>query len=227
MNENDLRVIKTKKALHKALLTLLRTKALESISVSALCREAKVNRGTFYLHYPDVGTLFDEHLKSLLQDLEQSYLEPYRHVPCLVPGNLDPSTIRIFHHVKKYQPFYEIVFDKKSTLSYYYSLFEKIKSLMRQSASFYRTEEAAGDHSAVHSVEHPGPGDERFVHANDSKRDKDFALTVAYQANAIMGLLIQWYEEGFARSPEYMNEQLSWLLKAGDELHVSSIQQRN
>ena len=38
-------------------------------------------------------------------------------------------------------------------------------------------------------------------------------LLIAYQANAIMGLLIQWYEEGFSHSPEYMNEQLTYFLK--------------
>ncbi|XID94522.1 TetR/AcrR family transcriptional regulator C-terminal domain-containing protein [Paenibacillaceae bacterium WGS1546] len=178
MNENDLRVVQTKKALHGALLSLLKSKPLEGISVSALCREAGVNRGTFYLHYKDIGALFDEHLQSLLRDLEESYYEPYRLVPRLDVRRLDPSTIRIFHHVKKYRRFYEIVFDRKSSLSYYYSLFEKIKSLMRESASDFPL------------------------------GDKDRDLLIAYQANAMMGLLIQWSEEGFARSPESMNEQL-------------------
>jgi AcrR family transcriptional regulator len=183
MNENDLRVVKTKKALHQALLGLLKTRTLESISVSNLCREASVNRGTFYLHYKDIGALFDEHLHDLLQDLEDSYYEPYRHVSLLIPGHLDPSTIRIFHPVKKYQSFYEIVFDKKSPLSYYYSLLVKIKSLMQ-------------DYSSVDQV---GSG--------------NIALMVAYQANAIMGLLIQWSESGFDGSPEYMNEQLTDILR--------------
>jgi len=184
MNENDMRVVKTRRALHQALLTLLKSKSLETISVSALCRQAAVNRGTFYLHYKDVGEVFDEHLRLLLQDLEDSYYEPYRYVAHLVPSHLDPSTIRIFHHVKKYQAFYEIVFDKKSPLSYYYSLFEKIKSLMQISASDTRLDDV-----------------------------KDETLLFAYQANAIMGLLIQWSEDGFARSPEYMNEQFTNLIK--------------
>jgi len=183
MNENDLRVVKTKKALHEALLTLLKANSLERISVSALCREAGVNRGTFYLHYTDVGGLFDEHLQYLLQDLEEAYYEPYRQVERLNPSQLDPSIIRIFHHVKKHQPFYEIVFEKKSPVAYYYSLLGKIKSLMRES-------------TAIHPL-----------------GDRDVSLLVAYQANAIMGLLIQWSEDGFARSPEYMNEQLAAILK--------------
>ncbi|QMV44065.1 TetR/AcrR family transcriptional regulator [Cohnella cholangitidis] len=185
MNENDLRVVKTKQALHQALLALLKVKTLESISVSALCREAGINRGTFYLHYKDVGALFDEHLHYLLQDLEESYYEPYRHVSRINPSHLDPTTIRIFHHVKKYQPFYEIVFDKKSPLSYYYSLLMKIKSLMQSSSS----DDLMGE------------------------SELDISLVVAYQANAIMGLLIQWSADGFVRSPEYMNEQLANYLR--------------
>ena len=183
MNENDQRVIQTKRSLHGALLALLKNKPLESISVSELCREAGINRGTFYLHYKDVGALFDEHLRSLLQDLEESYYEPYRHVSRLEPQHLDPTTIRIFHHVKKYRRFYEIVFDRKSSLSYYYSLFDKIKSLIRESTA-------------------------DFPHA-----DRDLSLMIAYQANAIMGLLIQWSEEGFGRSPESMNEHLASILQ--------------
>ena len=183
MNENDLRVIQTKKALHQALLALLRTKPLESVTVSALCRKAAVSRGAFYTHYKDIRELFDEHILNLLKDLEDSYYEPYRHVERLDPSRLDPSTIRIFHHVKKYQSFYEIVFDKQSSLSYYYSLFAKIKSLIQESI------------------------------LNETMEACDLALLVAYQANAIMGLLVQWSGDGFDRSPEYMNEQLIRFLK--------------
>ncbi|WP_342774632.1 TetR-like C-terminal domain-containing protein [Paenibacillus piri] len=138
------------------------------------------------MHYKDIGALFDEHLHYLFKDLEESYYEPYRHVSRLVPHQLDPSTIRIFHHVKKYYQFYEIVFDRKSPLSYYYSLFEKIKGLIRETSSDYP------------------PG------------ERDLSLLIAYQANAIMGLLIQWSEEGFVRSPESMNEQLTSFLKLQD-----------
>ncbi|MFB9275864.1 TetR/AcrR family transcriptional regulator [Cohnella cellulosilytica] len=183
MNPNDLRVIQTKKALHQALLELLKTKPLETVSVSALCRRGAISRGAFYLHYKSVEELFDEHLRQLLQDLEESYYEPYRRVPNLVPSLLDPSTIRIFHHVKKYQTFYEIVFGDKSPLSYYYSLLEKIKSLMRSSSG------------------------------SDVPDDRNASLLFAYQANAMMGLLIWWHENGYAFSPEHMNEQLAALLR--------------
>lgn len=183
MKNTDQRIINTKNALHRALLKMLKTTSLESISVSALCREADVSRGAFYMHYKDVASLFDEHVHQLLQDLEDSFYEPYRHDPHLDPSNLDPSTIRIFHHVKKYQPFYEIVFDKRSSLSYYYALLGKIKSLILESQSNILSE----------------------------AQDVDMLLT--YRANAIMGMLIQWNDEGYSRTPEQMNERLTRLLR--------------
>ncbi len=63
MNRNDLRVVKTKQALHNALLTLLSEKPLENISIAEICREANVNRGTFYLHYEQKEKLFEEYFQ--------------------------------------------------------------------------------------------------------------------------------------------------------------------
>lgn len=42
-------------------------------------------------------------------------------------------------------------------------------------------------------------------------------FVIAYTANAIMGLIIQWSEKGFEHSPEYMNEKLSYILKTLDQ----------
>ncbi len=50
MKENQ-RIALTKKMLQEGLLHLLETKELEKISVTELCREAGINRATFYRHY--------------------------------------------------------------------------------------------------------------------------------------------------------------------------------
>lgn len=47
-------------ALQMALLELLEKKNLDSISVTELCAQADVNRGTFYKYYRDVYELYDQ-----------------------------------------------------------------------------------------------------------------------------------------------------------------------
>lgn len=73
MMRTDMRIIKTKEALHNALLELLNEKTLEVISISEICRKAKINRGTFYLHYKQVEDLFEEYFKEITADLTRSY----------------------------------------------------------------------------------------------------------------------------------------------------------
>jgi len=70
MNEQDLRVIKTKERIEEALLSLLKTKPLEKITVTELARTAMINKGTFYLHYLDI---FDLYRQIFLKWLEKPF----------------------------------------------------------------------------------------------------------------------------------------------------------
>ena len=182
MSRTDLRVVKTKEALHHSLLELLNEKNLEVISISEICRKAKVNRGTFYLHYSKIEDLFEEYFKEITSDLADSYQEPYRHVTVLKTSELDPSTIRIFHHIEKYKHFYRIVFSKKVPLTYYYLLFESIRDLLALNKEIFLNE---GINHEIHC---------------------------AYQANAIIGIIMEWYHHDFSYSPAYLNDQLVRIL---------------
>lgn len=69
------RKTQSKSKIRDAYLTLLQEQPFEKISVATICREAGINRGTFYLHYLDkfdlTEKLIDEvkdHLNQLLQD---------------------------------------------------------------------------------------------------------------------------------------------------------------
>lgn len=182
MAKTDLRILKTKKALHNALLDLLNKKVLEEISITEICRNAKINRGTFYLHYSQIEDLFEEYFKEITGDLARAYQEPYRYVSVLKVSKLNSSTIRIFHHIQKYERFYRIVFSKKVPLMYYYLLFEEINSLLLEEM--------------------------------DPKTPEDINKQIhgAYQANAIIGMIIEWYKNDFSYSADYLNDQLVKLL---------------
>ncbi|WP_107923838.1 TetR/AcrR family transcriptional regulator [Lysinibacillus parviboronicapiens] len=183
MNRNDLRVVKTKQALHNALLTLLSEKPLESISIAEICREAKVNRGTFYLHYEQKEKLFEEYFQEIMADLNNSYEEPYRAVTNFNKDELDPNTVRIFHHIERFKMFYRIVFSKNVPLTYYYMLFDEIQALLKR----------------------------------DLAQNKNTGLSLdfysAYQANAIIGIILEWYRHDFTESVSTLNEQLVTILK--------------
>lgn len=84
-NENDLRVLKTQKALCEALMQLLEYKRFDSISVSELCDHAMVRRATFYKHFYDkydfwhffVNKKRKEFLGEAPDDLPQSDIKEY------------------------------------------------------------------------------------------------------------------------------------------------------
>lgn len=67
----DLRIIKTKKSLYEALISLLEEKEYEEIKVSDICQKALINRSTFYAHFNDKYDLLD----SFLNDLKQSLID--------------------------------------------------------------------------------------------------------------------------------------------------------
>ncbi|KRM11174.1 TetR-like C-terminal domain-containing protein [Paucilactobacillus suebicus] len=56
----DPRTRKTKNLLLNGLFTLLKDKSIQDITVTALCKQAEVNRRTFYLHYDNIIEVFDD-----------------------------------------------------------------------------------------------------------------------------------------------------------------------
>ena len=81
---DDLRVTLTKELLKKSILTLMEKHPIAEISVSQLCRHAKVNRGTFYKHYATPiellkqiqGDLFSQIKKTVEKTSAGNALEP-------------------------------------------------------------------------------------------------------------------------------------------------------
>ena len=47
----DRRIIKTRRALHEAMIRLLKTTKLENMTVTMLCNASNVSRSSFYDHY--------------------------------------------------------------------------------------------------------------------------------------------------------------------------------
>lgn len=80
---NDLRMVKTRLAIHNALIELLYQKDYDQISVQDIVRQAMINRATFYRHYASKTDVLDEmieHIKNERQAIlasldEQGFAE--------------------------------------------------------------------------------------------------------------------------------------------------------
>ena len=72
------RVALTKRLVQEGLLRLLKKESIETINVSELCREAGINRATFYKHYYSPHDVLSEIERNVVADLD---LAQYRVLP--------------------------------------------------------------------------------------------------------------------------------------------------
>jgi len=61
------KIIRTKQALRQALWSISRDKEIEEITVSELCRQANINRTTFYKYYSVPVDLINEYVEEICQ----------------------------------------------------------------------------------------------------------------------------------------------------------------
>lgn len=76
--KTDRRTLYTRKAIQDAFLRVKRTKEYNTITVTDICREAEISRGTFYAHFNNIA----EVLNALLDDalVGMDYLREYLSV---------------------------------------------------------------------------------------------------------------------------------------------------
>lgn len=75
MQKIDPRTAQTKSVIKNTLLDMLDDMAFEKITVTQLCKQADINRGTFYLHYCDLYAVLEELMEEALH--EDPSQEPY------------------------------------------------------------------------------------------------------------------------------------------------------
>ncbi len=104
VRKTDRRTLYTRMVIKEALLNLLAEKEYADITIADLCREAEINRGTFYLHYSN--------LREVLEELFDDALGKMNHV--LVQVGCAPASeqknrlplCRFLRENKQYQPLF-------------------------------------------------------------------------------------------------------------------------
>ena len=85
MNKSESKYFNTALRMDEALIALLEEKDLEYITVKEICRQAGVNRSTFYLHYETISDLVNE----TLEMINQRFLSYFPQQEEEVLGNMD------------------------------------------------------------------------------------------------------------------------------------------
>ena len=75
MTGGENKYFKTAKKMDCALISLLKKKPLEYITVCEICENAGVHRSTFYLHYETIGDLLEETSRYMIDDFLSYFSE--------------------------------------------------------------------------------------------------------------------------------------------------------
>ena len=104
---NNKRRKETRDKISKVFINLLQKKEITEISVTDICKLAKINRSTFYVNYLDIYDLADK----IGQDLEQDVFSLYQEERDT--NHNSNNFLKLFKHIKDNQIFYKTYFKLK------------------------------------------------------------------------------------------------------------------
>ncbi|TWT05244.1 TetR/AcrR family transcriptional regulator [Planococcus sp. CPCC 101016] len=177
--KKDRRIDKSKNALKEALICLMNEKEFKSITITEIVHLANLNRGTFYKHYPTQEELLNELIEDILNDLIDSYREPYKTMKNFEVGKMSSSSIKIFDHVERYSRFYTIIINSNVLPGFQNRVCQVLKELVQHDLAAVKPE-----------------------------ANIDRSLLSSYNAYALFGLIIEWVNGGYKFTPHQMAEQL-------------------
>ena len=101
---NNKRKRESQEKIEKVFVQLLQTKEINNITVSDICKLAKVNRSTFYANYIDIKDLVEKLHSRMINDFFNIYAEE------VSLGKHSYDFLKLFKHIKNNQLFYKTYF---------------------------------------------------------------------------------------------------------------------
>jgi AcrR family transcriptional regulator len=185
MNQNDLRVIKTKRGLRDAFLRLLLNKGYDAISIQDIATEAEAARVTFYRHYKNkeellvdcIDTIYEGFAKQIRQVSDQELRQGY-----------PPPVLAVYKQIQEDGQIYRIL----STSRAGQLLTKRLTQLFME--------------RIIVQME------TRFT---EKQLQAPIEIMAYHMASSMMGLVDWWIENEYPYSPEYMAQISFWLSFAG------------
>jgi AcrR family transcriptional regulator len=186
---NDPRSVRARKALHDALMDLLKQKPYAKISVTEITREAGLARHTFYNHFDDKGDL----LNSLIDEiLDEFFSETVELGVTLDAYGGDPVADREIGigYFRKWREHVEVV-NILNTVDIDRLLIDRMRDRFRRFLYNY-VEKRGFDLNPILA--------EYFI---------------SFNAYAFVGILRQWFRDGMKYPPEVMGDFLNHFAGVG------------
>ncbi|MBQ9941824.1 MAG: TetR/AcrR family transcriptional regulator [Christensenellaceae bacterium] len=180
MNKAESKYFNTAVKLDRALLSLLEKKSFAYITVSEICKEAGVNRSTFYLHYETLGDLLEETARYVIDDFSSCFSAELKKIFL----DIDGCELKELNFItnKYLQPYLGFIREKRRV----FSTFLAHPSTFNFSAFFNRLFDNVFD-----------PILDRFDYPPEERK-----YVMMFYLNGITAIVTQWVKDGCEKSTE-------------------------
>ncbi|MBO5937406.1 MAG: TetR/AcrR family transcriptional regulator [Clostridia bacterium] len=184
MNKSESKYFNTAVKMDLALISLLKEKPFEYITVSEICKKAGVNRSTFYLHYETIGDLLEETTRYLLNDFWTYFTEDVKSVK----DNLNECEL------------HELVFISDKYLSPFLTYVKDNKEIFITIMLHYKTFNFEDVHKEMFNVVYNTVLD-KFGYPKENRN-----YVMMYYLNGIMAVITEWIKEDCSKPIEDIME---------------------
>ena len=159
---------------------ILESKPFESITVGDITKTAKINRGTFYLHYQDKFDLLDQIEQQLFEDLGNHIDELQSHYSSSQTFEKEQEHLAatLFSSIKIHAPILKIFLSNHGRAGFHIrfrdAFSEKVRVNLEKNESF------------------------------NAKLKVPMEYFLSFITSAFLGLIEQWIQNGLDKTPEEM-----------------------
>ncbi|MDF9844394.1 MULTISPECIES: TetR/AcrR family transcriptional regulator [unclassified Paenibacillus] len=188
--KTDLRVIRTRKLIKEAFLTLVEEKGFDAITIQDIADHAIINRATFYLHYYDKHDLLEKLTEEVFKELAQ-LIKPTSYVKNneVLISKLEKMIQNIFENIGENIRFYQVMLGNNGI----YGVNSKIQTIIKSNFK------------------------QEFLLLNLYEKDLSIPmdLLVEFMASALMGMIRWWIINDQIYSPKHMSKNLVKIITMG------------
>lgn len=174
---HDQMVANTRQLLKETLIDLIEEKGFNNITIRDLTLKAKLNRGTFYLHYRDKYDLVENIQNELLKGLQHHMLTV--NLEDMIKANLQntpyPPMVQIFHYIKENGRIFKGLLSSQGDPAFT----KKMKSFLKNGIF------------------------EKVIKTQNNSLIPEACFS-AYATSAYLGVIEEWLESDMLYSPEEM-----------------------